>query len=59
MMERGSDICSRNTYKSMNPPPPPKRTFFGLQIKDLLKNKQFDAVLKATEKAALEGFKVV
>jgi hypothetical protein len=36
-----------------------KEIFFGPQIKDLLKDNQFDAVLKGTENAALEGFKVV
>jgi hypothetical protein len=36
-----------------------KGIFLGPQIKDLLKDKQFDAVLKGTEKAILEGFKVV
>jgi hypothetical protein len=36
-----------------------KGVFLGPQIKDLLKDKQFDEVLEGTEKAALEGFKVV
>lgn len=43
-------------YQSISESKIKKGIFLGPQIKDLLKDKQFDAVLKGTEKAALEGF---
>jgi len=46
-------------YQSISESKIKKEIFLGPQIKDLLKDKQFDAVLKGTEKAAFEGFKVV
>jgi hypothetical protein len=55
-MERGSNNCSRNINQSVNPK---SKKESSLTIKDLLKEKQFNAVLKGMEKATLEGFKVV
>jgi len=46
-------------YQSISESKIKKEIFLGPQIKGLLKDKQFVAVLKGTEKAALEGFKVV
>jgi hypothetical protein len=56
MMERGPKISSRNINQSISESKIKKEIFLGPQIKDLLKDKQFDAVLKGTEKAAFEGF---